>query len=451
MSKFKSVCKNIGSGIASFFHYSNTKPGFQSFLSGIISIVLGLLISFIVMLCISPSHAAAGLGTLFSTGLTKIDSFALALKQTTPMIMSGLAIAFAFKLNLFNIGVTGQLTIGAFVSIVCGLAGANWFVCLLVAFIAGAIAGFIPGWLKAKFNVNEVLSGILLNWIIYYLIGMIGDVLPYSFKYPSTRSELNVIPSAARLPSMGLDNVLPGVSLGIIISIIFVIVIYIILNKTNFGFELKMTGLNKDASKYAGVNQTKSIILALTISGAMAGIAGYMLYADPIAPGRFRWDSSSNTLLGNGFDGISVSLIAQNSPIACIFSAFFLNLIDVAQNDLKAVSDNIFNAHYAELFQNIIIYVAALSSFIIMVIRYFNEKHDGNPFYEKMKNFSFRNLLKKKQKVPVYTASVEQTNQGIEQQNINDDNSENDSEPSSISSDHKESSDSNKQEEDNNG
>ena len=147
-----------------------------------------------------------------------------------------------------------------------------------------------------------------------------------------------------------------------------------------------MTGRNKDASQYAGVNQSRSIILALTISGALAGICGYMLYADP-TPSRFQWDSNANTLLNDGFNGISVSLIAQNSPIGCIFSSMVITAIDSAQAALKTVSDS-YNIHYTELIKSVVIYLAALSSFIGMLLKRLNEKVDTFPYFQREKNIT---------------------------------------------------------------
>lgn len=386
MDKFTSIMKSGAKSCAIFFHRCNSRPGFRSFIAGLVSILIGLFCGFLLMLCVSPQYAGVGFWTLITGAITNADLFEQALYKATPMILSGLAIAFAFKLNLFNIGITGQVTIGAFASICTGLAGANWFVCMLVGALSGAVAGFIPGFLKAKFNVNEVLSGILLNWIIYYIIGIIGSLaIPSSFKLTSTPSELRSIPEAGRMPSLGIPG-MENINVGLIIAILIIAAIFIVLNLTTFGFELKMTGRNKEASKYAGVNQTKSVILALTISGALAGLCGYMLYADPIAPSRFTWDSSANTLLGDGFNGISVSLIAQNSPIGCFFSSVLLAMLDAVQNDIKAVSDSTYNNHYTELIKNIVIYVAAFSSFFVMMLTRLNERNDNLSFFSRNKD-----------------------------------------------------------------
>lgn len=385
MENIKQNILNAFRPIANFFHRANKKEGFRSIIAALISIIIGLVAGFIIMLCIQPQYSLNGLWTLVSTGLSDASLFGRALYRATPMIFSGVAIAFSFKLGLFNIGITGQVTIGAFCSLLAGLSGVNWFLCMLIGAIVGAIAGFIPGWLKAKFNVNEVLSGIMLNWVIYYMIGIFGNTaVPSSFKDKTTPSELMMMPASGQMPSLGIPQ-MEGVSVGLIIAIVFVIGIFAVLNFTTFGFELQMTGRNKSASKYAGVNQTKSIILSLTISGALAGICGYMLYADPGSPTKFMWSSDSNTLLTDGFNGISVSLIAQNSPIGCIFSSIFLTLIDASKNSLRTISDGFYNIHYTELIKSVIIYVAALSSFFNLILINWNNNNELKDYFRRYK------------------------------------------------------------------
>lgn len=361
--------------LGKFFHKLNGIKGVGTFLSGFLCVLSGLIVAFILLVILDAQNSLKGFGILMSYGFSSTNEVARMIYKATPMMLSGLAIAFSFKLGLFNIGITGQVTIGAFVSIVLGLVGCPWYVCLLAGMVSGAIIGFLPGLLKAKFNVNEVLSGIMLNWIVYYAIGLIGTYLPSSMKQMTTPSELRNIPAAARMPSMGLDKILPEVSVGIIISLVIIVVFQILLNHTTFGFELKLTGSNRFAAKYAGMNQTKNIVLALTISGALAGIAGYMLYSNPGYPIRFRWDSGNNSLISDGFTGISVSLIAQNSPVGCILSSLLLTFIDSSQSALKNAS-NAYNAHYTELIKAIIIYVASFSSMFAFILRKGYERYD---------------------------------------------------------------------------
>ncbi len=379
--------------IGKFFHTLAGIKGIGLFLSGLICVLFGLLIGFILLFCLDPQNALKGLVVLLTEGGSSISTFSRVLYQATPMMLSGLAISFAFKLGLFNIGITGQLTAGAFTSVVIGILGMPWYVCILAGMAAGALMGFIPGLLKAKFNVNEVLSGIMLNWIIYYGIGLIGNmVIPSSMKDRNTPTELINIPTAARMPTMGLDKILPGVSVGLVIAIVLIIVFEIILDKTTFGFELKLTGSNRYAAKYAGMNQTKNIILALTISGALAGICGYMVYSNPLASTRFHWDSGQDSLLSDGFLGISVALIAQNTPLGCILSSVLLAYLDASQLALKTVS-NAYNVHYTELIKAIIIYVASFSSLFNILLRLGYEHYEGR--HHRIRSEYYHELLTK--------------------------------------------------------
>lgn len=382
------VQKKKGNWFLSAIHSFYERQGNRNFTSGITSILLGLLFGFLMMLVIKPESAGEGFLSLFTYGFTKKSLIGNLIGAASPMVISGLAIAFAFKLNLFNIGITGQLTMGAFCSVITALYGGNWFLCMVVGALAGGVMGFLPGFLKAKFNVNEVLSGIMLNWVAYYSIGLMGGLIPQlqQFKYVRGPSYFTTVPKTGRLPDMGLSKILPGASAGVLVSLILVVIIYIILNKTVFGFELRMAGKNKYGARYAGANQTKSIILSLVISGALAGIAGYMLYANPYSPSMFKWDSTSNTLLASGFDGISVALVGQSNPIGCFFSAFFISLINLSSNNLNTISDGAYNIHYAELIRAVIIYLAALSSFISYRITKWHEAHDDDPKYTMFSN-----------------------------------------------------------------
>lgn len=344
------------------------KNGLYSFCSGLICILIGILFGFILMLCLDPKNALRGLGTLLGTGFKDAQTAARTLYLSAPMMLTGLSIAFSFKLGLFNIGITSQFAVGGFVALVCGISGMPWFPCLIFAMLSGAFMGFIPGLLKAKFNVNEVLSGIMLNWISYYIIGMIGQKMPSRFKDKIQPDYLRFMPDKGRMPQFVKEGPWNSLSWGLVIALILVILIHIILNYTKFGFELKLSGSNKYAAKYAGINMDKNIIIAVTISGALAGIGGYMFFAQPTAPLQYRWSSTANSTLSNGFDGVAVSLIAQNSPLGCILSAILLNYIDASQTALKSVS-SFYNVHYTELIRSIIIYLASFSSFVNMMLR----------------------------------------------------------------------------------
>lgn len=372
----------------SFWRKPNIQTGLRNFLSGLICIALGYLIAFILLLCIDPTSAGKGLIQLITAGwgygyhtdsatntlvFGKISdtAFTSILYLMTPMMLTGLSIAFPFQLGLFNIGNTSQITIGAFVGLCLGIAGFPWWACLIFAALAGAALGFIPGILKAKLNVNEVLSGIMLNWIVYYMIDMIGRLgLTNAYKNQIQPDYLTFMPKAARMPAIASN----GVSVGIIIAIIIILFFQLVLHHTRWGKELKLSGSNKYCAQYAGINQDKNIILSLTLAGLIGGIAGYMIYANPAHPLSFRWSSGANSTITDGFTGISVSLIAQNSAIGCILSAFLLNMISYAQPWMKVVSTS-YNNYITDLLSAIIIYIASFASFFrYLFIRYQGKK-----------------------------------------------------------------------------
>ncbi|MDD6241470.1 MAG: ABC transporter permease [Eubacteriales bacterium] len=372
----------------SIWRKPNIQTGFRNFISGFICIAIGYFIALILLLCIDSKNAGKGIIQLITAGWgygytldastqqlvfgrISEDNLPRIIYLMTPMMLTGLTIAFPFQLGLFNIGNTSQITIGAFVGLCLGIAGFPWWACLIFAGLAGALVGFIPGLLKAKLNVNEVLSGIMLNWIIYYLIDIIGRLgLPRSFKDRTQIDNLIFMPTDARMPAIGTK----GISWGLIIALIIIVLFQVMLHHTRWGKELKLSGSNKFCAQYAGISQDKNIILTLTLAGLIGGIAGYMIYANPIAPQAFRWSSGANSTIQDGFTGISVSLIAQNSAIGCILSAFLLNMISSAQPYMKVVSSS-YNSYITELLSAIIIYIASFASFFrYLIIRYQGKK-----------------------------------------------------------------------------
>ena len=253
----------------------------QSLIASLLCIVLGLLIGYVVLLFINPSGAGDAIMAVirnffnYSRANLQLKNFGNTLVKTAPLLMCALSVLFAYKVGLFNIGAAGQYVIGACASIYAALAwGWSWLPCLLFAIVAGADLGAVVGFLKSYLNVNEVISGIMLNWIGLYLTNMLLTTVkeatsPYTFHIASAN------PSAI-LPSLGLGKLFAGngyVSLAIPLSILLAIAIAVILDRTKFGYELKATGNNKNAAKYCGMAERRNIILTLVISGALAGRA----------------------------------------------------------------------------------------------------------------------------------------------------------------------------------
>ncbi|MDW7669362.1 MAG: ABC transporter permease [Bacillota bacterium] len=303
-----------------------SSKGFSSFTSALMAIFLGLVFGFIIMIIASPGSAVAGFRYIVFGGLRRIgDVFYFA----TPLIMTGLAVGFAFRMGLFNIGASGQYTMGMFFAIYVGfmwnLSGAShWMVAIIAGMIGGMIFGFIPGVFKALLNVNEVITSIMFNYIGMYFVDM--KIQNNATMYNSSMTRTRYIPNSAQLPSLGVAG--SNVSVGIILAILIAIVLYIILEKTTFGYELKATGFNKFAAEYAGMKGKRNIILTMVISGGMAGIGGaFAILAPSAIAGSSMTYEPINIIATAGFTGIAVSLLGNSHPLGIIFSATFISHI----------------------------------------------------------------------------------------------------------------------------
>ena len=323
-------------------------------------IVIGLLVGLVILLCINPSHAFEGFSRILAGGFYLAPkSLGSVIANSAPLIMTGLAVAFAFKTGLFNIGAAGQYTVGVFGSLFCALyLHLPWWLCLVGAMLCGAIWGAIPGIFKAFFNVNEVITSIMLNWIGLYLV---NELLYTGFggafyDQTTTRTyKLSSVSPKSMIPDMGLNSLFKtsSTTIGIFIAIIIAIVIYIVLNKTTFGYELKACGFNRDGAKYAGVNARRNIILSMTIAGAMAGIGAGLYYLS----GSGEWNPQISTALpAVGFNGIPVALLATSNPIGVIFAAIFIAHISVGGAYLPT---KYFQPEIADVIISVIIYLCA--------------------------------------------------------------------------------------------
>ncbi|MGG2074994.1 ABC transporter permease [Lysinibacillus irui] len=282
----------------------------------IISIIIGLIVGAIVMV-VSGYDPVEGYIALW-TGIFG-DSYSIGntIRQITPYILAGLAVAFAFRTGLFNIGVEGQLILGWLAAAWVGYAFElpkviHLPLALLAAAAAGAFWAFIAGFLKAKFKVHEVIATIMLNYTALYIANAaIKKLSDGSFKTER-------IHESASLRSPFLRELTDNSSLhyGIIVALLMVVVMWFILEKTTRGYELKAVGFNKNAADYAGMSVNKNIILAMTISGMFAGLGGAME-----ALGTFQNASIKPGFTGIGFDGIAVALLGANTPLGVVFGA----------------------------------------------------------------------------------------------------------------------------------
>ena len=300
--------------------------GFASFSSALMAIILGLIFGFIVMLIAKPESAGAGFKFIILGGFKRIgDVFYFA----TPILMTGLSVGFAFNMGLFNIGASGQYTMGMFFAMYVGFMwdlppSIHWIVAILAGMLGGMLWGFIPGIFKAFLNVNEVITSIMFNYIGMYIVDMAIQGSSTMYKFEQTRT--NYLPASVQIPSLGIPN--SNVNWGIILAIAIGIVLYIVLQKTIFGYELKATGFNKFASEYAGMKGKKNIILTMIIAGGLSGLGGaFAILAPSAIAGSSMTYEPINIIAPNGFNGIAVALLGNSHPIGTIFSSIFISHI----------------------------------------------------------------------------------------------------------------------------
>ena len=339
--------------------------GIQSLLASLACVVLGMLLGYIVLLFINPDGAGEAVATIIKNFLTysrpetQAKYFGNTLVKTAPLLMCALAILFAYKVGLFNIGVAGQYCAGIAVSLYAALAWHwGWLPCMLLAMLGGAVLGTISGLLKSYCNVNEVISGIMLNWITLYLTNMLltkvkEDTSPYTYVLQHNN------PSAV-LPSLGLGRFFNNnqyVGLAIPLAVLIAIVVWVVLEKTRFGYELRATGNNKNAAKYCGMAEKRNIILTLAISGMLAAMGASMLYL----PGYEQWQCSTSSVPGMGFNGIAAAFLGGLNPIGTILASFFIQHITAGG---AYVDKSMYCAQISDLISAIIIYLCGFVLFM---------------------------------------------------------------------------------------
>ena len=357
----------------------------SSLISILIGIIFGGVLLFIVSLfnsdTMSPATAWEGfrivLAGIFNTG-RDLDAggvltfgfnsrlFGDMLFRATPLIMTGLSVALAYKTGLFNIGAPGQYLMGTMSAIVVALSldtskiptGLVWILAFLTAAVAGALWGCIPGFFKAFLNVNEVIT----NWIAANLVTIIFDNSKFRnmTDYGKVGYTLKLNSNGVASPKMGLDKLLGGsnANVGIVIALVIAIFIYIMISKTTFGYELKACGSNKFAAKYAGMNEKRNIVLSMAIAGALSGIGAALYYLQGDI--EFFWNTSM-TLPNEGFNGIPVALLAICNPIGTVFAGLFMAYLTISGNQLSAFTP--YNEYMASIIVAVIVYLSAFSLF----------------------------------------------------------------------------------------
>ena len=379
------------------------KDGTKKVLASLISIIIGLLVGGIMVVIvglfnerITLKAAWEGFRLIFagiiSTGRDSAGNLTWGfnsanvgnmLFRATPLIMTGLSVAVAFKTGLFNIGAPGQYLMGTMATLVVSLSipsgtmapGLIWLLAFVAGILAGAIWGAIPGIVKAFLNINEVLACIMTNWIAANIVTWVFDNSQYrnivegtktGYIYKTTYGLVDgayVDGAGIATPKLGLDKIFAGsqVNAGILVAIIFAIAMYILMNKTTLGYELKACGANRHGARYAGIHDKRNIVLSMAIAGALAaaGASLYWLSGNT----EFFWQTYQS-LPDEGFNGIPVALLALNNPIGVVFAGVFMAMLDIVGVQLTKLTA--YNEYITDVIIAVIVYLAAFSLVIRM-------------------------------------------------------------------------------------
>lgn len=353
---------------------------FRSIASAVICALVGIIVGFIILLIINAEHAPKAISVILKNFMyyrnkgKKLYYLGQTLVKAVPLILCGIAVLFAYKSGLFNIGVAGQYCIGIGISLWCALAWhLPWWLCLLLAVICAAVWASLAGLLKAFCNVNEVIAGIMLNWISLYIVNVLMQNERVMNVGKSETFSITQTSPGSLLPTLGLGKLFHDneyVSIAIPFTIVVAILINIVLKKTVLGYELRATGLNKHAAKYAGMKDKKNLILTMAVSGAIAGLAAALFYLTDVQP----WKTSS-TVPAMGFNGIAVAFLGELNPIGIIFSGYFIQHITQGGS---FIDTKYFNPQIADLISSIIIYSCAfMFLFKTQLSKLFDRKKKG--------------------------------------------------------------------------
>ncbi len=352
-------------------------PGVQSLLTSLLCILLGLFIGYLVLLLINPTGAWGAITNVMKNFLTyssakaQLKYLGNTLVRTAPLLMCSLSVLFVYKVGLFNIGAAGQYVAGACACLYAALyLHWHWLPCMLLAIAAGALLGVISGLLKSSFNVSEVISGIMLNWIALYTTNMLltnvkEATSPYTYQLKAEGPQ-------AILPQISLSKLLSSnqyVTIAIPIAIVCAVVIWVVLSKTLFGYELKATGNNPNAAKYCGMAEKRNIILTLAIGGALAGLGASLLYQT----GYEQWQCTYSSVPSMGFNGIAAAFLGGLSPIGSIFASFFIQHITAGG---AYVDKSLYCSQISDLISAIIIYLCSFVLFFKTVLSSWIARHE---------------------------------------------------------------------------
>ena len=357
-------------------------PRTQNVTIPLFAILIALLVGAAVLLALGKNPLDAYYNLLQGSGLAPKDSYAghksmltdfmSFLSYLTPMIFAALAVAVALRSGLFNIGVSGQMLAAGFVaSITVGYSALPAPIAkplvVLIGLVAGAAVGGIIGFLKYRFNINEVVSSIMLNYILQYVCSFCINTC---FVNPVSRQS-QAVSAASRLTLVDtvVGDLKMDIPLGILLALLAVALVKFLLDKTKFGYEMKAVGFSNSASRYAGIHVGKNIVLTMILSGALAGLAGvtyYLGYFGSIQP---------RTLCDTGFDAIAVSLLGNSNPVGIIFSSFLITLIDKGSTYMSSTAG--VQAEIADVITGVILLFCACTAYIKYRVARMEEKEEN--------------------------------------------------------------------------
>lgn len=370
------------------------KDSTKSVLASLISILIGMVVGGVIIVIVGLGNPNLGIKGaldgirlvffgLFSTG--RVDN-ALTfgfnstnmgdmLFRATPLILTGLSVAVAFKTGLFNIGAPGQYLMGTAATLMLALGIPSevvptpviWVIAFLGGMLAGALWGCIPGLVKAFLNINEVLACIMTNWIAANLVTWMFEGSSFRNMVENTKSGYiyKTTYNGVQTAKLGLDKIFPGsqVNAGIIVAIVMAILVYILMNKTTLGYQLKACGANRHAARYAGIADKRNIVLSMAIAGSLSGAAAALYYLSGNT--EFFW-STYQSLPAIGFNGIPVALLAASNPIAVVFTGCFMSMLDIVGMQLTNLTA--YNEYITDVIIAVIVYLSAFSLVIKMLL-----------------------------------------------------------------------------------
>ncbi len=336
----------------------------RKFSQSLIAIIISLIFGALILWLMGKDPVSAYMDLLRGSGLMEkvkysgrqnmFTDFMSFVDALTPMIFASLAVAVALKGGFFNIGVSGQMLFAGFCAHMAAMILPSKIAVVIIGFAAGALIGALIGWLKYRFNVNEVVSSIMLNSILMYLITFYINTF---YINPVSRQSKSII-SGARLTLSGFrwEGMKLDIALAFPVAIITALFLQWFIERTTYGYEIKASGLSPHAAYYAGMNVNRTALMTMTLSGALAGLAGvsyYCGYLAAIQPG---------VTPSMGFDAIAVSLLGGNNPLGCVLASFLITVI--SKGTVYMSSRQNIDMEIASLITAFILTFAACSSFL---------------------------------------------------------------------------------------